>query len=412
MAEAVVLDPTEVAVSRASLDITFWMHPEGPDWGTAEITAYMAEQSRGATPVDYRVPNRTVTIPLILKDQPGGLTFSAIRESLQQKVARFQQEGGWLKRVIEDLNAKVYLDVVSASLVLGGDWLQARRDIDMNAQLVLECIPDFYGDEITLADRVETTAAELVFTEPTIAGDYPGRVRIVVDEDEGIDQRGMIWSVRSRYLVTGTSGSVALEAEAMQPMDTAVKVAKAGASGGTVVTHGTAALTWTPVLGTNLGGTTWLTHTGTNHIFARVFSTAGTAVEARFVWDVGDFNLPIENDPVRLYDGGTFHVLDLGEVRLDKTTGTHRWQGQIQARGAVGTEAFSVDRIWVVNADDGHGLIRAPFSVGGNLGVFSARSDFNTEAGSITGDALAVGGVWQGTGDVDDFIVATYPTGP
>lgn len=411
-AETVVLDPTEVATGRAALDITFWMTPDGPDWGTAEIAAYMAQQQRGEAPVDYRVPNRVVTIPLILKDQPGGLTFSDIRESLQSKVSRIQQEGGWLKRVIQDLDAQVYLDVVNASLVLGGDWLQARRDIDLNAQLTLECIPDFYGDEIQLTDRVETTAAELVFTETGIAGDYPGRVRIVVDEDEGVDQRGLIWSMRSRYLVTGTAGSVALEAEAMTPMDTAVRAAKAGASGGTVVTHGTVATSWTPVLGTNLAaGTTWLTHTGTNRIFARVFSTNGTAVQARFLWDVGDFNVPVENDPVRLYDGGTFHVIDLGEVRLDPTIGTHRWQGQIQAKGNVGNEAFSVDRVWVVNTDDGFGILRAPFNTSGNLGTLSARSDFGTEVGSITNDALLVGGSWIGAGDADDFVQGTYTGG-
>lgn len=420
--EAVVLDPSEVAVSRTELDITFWMTPDGPDWGTAEITAYMAEQARGESPVDYRVPNRTVTIPLILKNQPGGLTFDQIRDQLQSKVARLQQEGGWLKRHVEDIGASVYLDVVNASLALGGDWLQARRDLDLHAALTLECIPDFYGDEITLGDHVETSAAEIVFTETTVVGNYPGRVRLVVDDDQGVDQRGLIWSIRSRNLVTGTSGSVAFEAEAMQPMDTATKVAKAGASGGTVVTHGTLATSWTPVLGTNLGGTTWLTHTGSNRVLARVYSPQGTAVEARFVYDVGDFNVPVENDPVRVYDGGTaaagvatggtFSVLDLGQVRLDKTTGTHRWQGQIQGRGLSGGESLSVDRLWVVNTDDGFGVLRAPFNNFGNLGSFSARSDFTLESGNITGDSMQVGGSWIGAGGTVDFTRADQASTP
>ncbi len=412
--EQVVLDPDEVAVNRGEVDITPWIAAAGVDWGTAEITAYMAEQKRGATMVDYRLPNRTVVIPFVLKDMPDDLTFFEIRTALQGKCSRFQAEGGWLKRVVTDSDTSVYLDIVNASLVLGGDWLQAHRDVDLNAQLTLECLPEFYGDEVTLSDHTETTLPELVFTETGVLGDYPGRLRWVVDDDSGVDQRGAIWSIRSRHYSAATTGSVAYQAETLAPLDTATRVAKAGSSGGTVVTHGTLSTNWTPVLGTNMGGTTWLTHTGTNRLYARVHSTAGTTVQARFVWDVGDFAYPVENPPVRLYhaagsaaDSAGYHVLDLGELRLDPVaTGSHRWQGQIQAKGDAGAESFSIDRIWVVNADDGAGVLRAPYTIASNLGTFSARSEFNTESGAITGDSLAVGGVWTGAGDADDFSVA------
>jgi len=40
------------------------------------------------------------------------------------------------------------------------------------------------------------------------------------------------------------------------------------------------------------------------------------------------------------------------------------------------------------------------------LATYSARSEFATESGAITGDSLAVGGTWVGAGDTDDFSVA------
>lgn len=414
MAEVVVLDPDEVAVARGELDISNYISFDGIDWGTAEITAYMAEQARGQSPVDYRVPNRTVTIPLILRDVDDDLTFYEVRSALQAKVARFQAEGGWLKRVQSDSDTNLYLDVVNASLIIGGDWYQAHRDVDMKGQLVLECLPEFYGDEITLDDHTETTAAELIFTETDIAGDYPARVRIVVDDDSAADQRGLIWSIRSRHYSSASTAMLAYEAESLLPLDTAGRIAKVGASGGTVVTHGTLSTNWTPVLSTNIPilSNAWMTHQGTHRVFARVFGTAGSAIQARFLWDVGDFVFPVANDAQTLYDAGTFQILDMGEVRLDPVpTGDHRWQGQIQAKGAVGGESFSIDRVWIANTDDGFGILRSPLVPVDNLGTYSARSEFNTEAGTITGDSLAVGGTWTGAGDVDDFVVANTIAG-
>jgi hypothetical protein len=407
MSERICLDPSELT-TRTSLDITDWIAQDGLDWGDAAIQATMAEQQVGAVPVDFTIPNRQVVIPLILKDV-GGTAFSSIRSSIQAKAGLWQAQGGYLRRVLAT-GGTVFADVVNATLRLGDDWLVNQRSVDANALLTLECIPDFYEAEETLSDHTETSAAELIFTETTAnGGDFPlgDRVRVVVDDDQAQNQRGLIWAFRGRHYSSASTAASAYEAEALQALDTATKVAKVGASGGTVVTHGTISTNWTPVVGTNVGGTSYLTHTGTNRIWARVFSTSGTAVEARFVYDVGDLVNPVENNPVMLYDGGTFHILDLGEARLDPPpTGTHRWQGQIQARGQVGTEAFSVDRVWIQNVDESAGVLQAPLSINLGLAAYTARSEFNTESGAIAGDAAAVGGNWAGAGDADDFTVS------
>jgi hypothetical protein len=408
VAERLTLDPSELT-TRSSLDITDWIDQEGLDWGDAAIQTTMAEQQVGAVPVDFTIPNRTVSIPLNLMDR-GGTAFASIRASVQAKAGLWQAQGGYLRRVLAT-GGTVFADVVNATLRLGDDWLVNQRSVDANALLTLECLPDFYEAEETLSDHTETTAAELIFTETTAnGGDFPlgDRVRVVVDDDQAQNQRGLIWHFRGRHYSSASTAASAYEAEALQTLDTAAKVAKVGASGGTVVTHGTISTNWTPVVGTNIAGTSYLTHTGTNRIWARVFSTAGTAVEARFVYDVGDLVNPVENNPVTLYDGGTFHILDLGEARFDPPpSGTHRWQGQIQARGQVGTEAFSVDRIWVQNVDESAGVLRSPLTITQGLATYSARSEFNTESGALAGDTAAVGGNWAGAGDADDYTVAS-----
>ena len=292
---------------------------------------------------------------------------------------------------------------MSATSVSG--W-ESGAGIDLEATISLTALPDFYEAERTLSDHTETTAAELVFTETSIVGDYPARVRIVVDDDQAVDQRGLIWGFRSRHYSAASTAALKYEAEALTALDTATKPALTGASGGTVVTHGTISTGWTPVMSTNLAAGTYLTHTGSYRLWGRVYSTSGTTVQTRAVWDVGDLVNPVENDSVRLAGASNFFMVDYGEVRLDPpSVGTHRWQGQIHARGDAGTENFSVDKLWLQPLDEGAGKLIAPLNIASGLVTFSARSEFNTESGAITGDSLAVGGAWTvvTNSDADDF---------
>lgn len=394
---------------RSQLDITPWVDADGINWGDAQIQATLADQLVGSTPVDFTIPARQAQIPLNLMTK-GGTTFAAIRSAVQAKVGLFQQKGGRIARVISG-GGTVYADITNAALHLSGSWLQANREADVEATLTLDAVPDFYAAEEALSDHTETTLPEITFTESTAnGGDFPlgDRVRVVVDDDSGQNQRGLFWAFRGRNYSSASTAASAYEAEALQALDTATKVAKVGASGGTVVTHGTISTNWTPVVGTNIGGTQYLTHTGSYRAYARVFTTSGTAVQARFVYDVGDLVYPAENDAVRCYDGGTFHILDLGEVRLDRApSGVHRWQGQIQARGDSGGESFSVDRVWVVNQDESAGVLRAPSpALTSPLTSFSARDDFNQSAGALNGKTAILGGNWATSGGATDFNVS------
>ena len=353
MAERIILDPAEVSASRTALDITDWIKADGGvDWGDAEITQYLAEANRGQVPVDFRVPNRTIHIPLVLTAR-GGTAFSTVRTNFQAKAALIQREGGWIKRITSS-GGTVYADLTNATLNLPGSWSQAQKDYDVDAVLTLEAIPDFYGNEIQLADHTETTLPELIFTETGIKGDYPGRVRIVVDEDDGDLQRGMIWGFRSRNYSAASTAALAYQAEALEPLSPAAGSALSGASGGTVVTHNAVGRIWTRILGTDLGGTASLTHAGSYRAYARVRSTAAADLSLRFIWDVNDLTNPVENARWRHPGGGTaFYVADLGEIRLDPSpVGTHQWAGQIQAKAGISAQNVQVDRIWFQPLDE------------------------------------------------------------
>lgn len=405
MAEVITLDPDAVATDRTALELNsgaITVRYEGVDWGNADIEAVMADQERGSSPVDYRIPNRSITIPLKVKAS-GTITFDQARAQLQQKVSLLQREGGWIGRTISG-GGTVYADVVNAGLTLSGGWLQENAGVDADAELRLEVIPDFYEDEVTLSDHTETTLPEITFTETTVGGDYPGRVRILVDEDDGENQNSLIWCVRSRHYSADSTAAAAYEAEELEALDAASASSLSGASGGTAVIHSTIADDWTPVVGTNIGGSTYLTHTGAYRVWARVYSYGGT-MDARFVWDVGDLITPTENDATTIPTVTGFYMVDLGEARLDKVqTGSHRWGGQVQIRGTGGTVA--VDRIWFFNTDEGYGIAQSS-ATATTLSPFVARDAFAHTSGTLTGKVLPIGGTWTGAGDSDGFGINT-----
>lgn len=406
MAETIQLDPSAIDATRTMVDITSFIKADGVDYGDAAIAAAMADQTFGSNPVDYRIPNRMIKIPLTLRTV-GGTSFSTIRTNIQQKVALFQREGGSIMRQID--STPYYADVVNATLHLGGDWLQAYRSADIVATLELECLPDWYGAEVTLSDHVETTAAELIFTEAAVNGSYPARTRIIVDNDQATDQHGLLWAVRSRTYSTATTARLAYEAESLQLLDASAKVAHAGASGGTVVQHPSLpANAWCPVMATNIGGTGYLTHQGSYRVWGRCYSGTATP-QLRFLWDVGDLSSPTTNDAVALPTAGNFHLLDFGSVSLiPAPMGPHRWQGIIQANASYQGNQVEIDRLWFQPLDESAGQLSAiqPPSVQDTIVTNMAGTGAADNAtGSIT---------WTAPGNIsaDDSYSATSGPGP
>jgi hypothetical protein len=370
MAETIVLDPSGIAVSRTQLDITSWVAADGVDWGDAAIEAYMATGSAysGSNPVDFRVPNRTVTIPLRLR-AVGAVTFDTIRTQIQQKVALFHREQGWIGRNVK--GTQLYADVVNASLHLGGSYLQAYKDVDIDATLVLECVPDFYGNEVDLGTFTESVKPALDFMAGTaIAGNYPGRTRAVVTNSGTVDWHGLEWGVRSRYYDPAVTAALMYEAEAMTPLDAAAASSLSFGSGGSAILHNNLpANAWCPVLTTDLLGGTALTHKGTYRVGARVYSPV--TPQLRLAWGVGDVTHPTTNDPVTIPGAGQLYFVDLGAIRVESTpSGATPWKGVLQAQAAHQGDSLYVDALFFQPLDEFAGrciAVQTPSILGINV---------------------------------------------
>lgn len=363
----VQLDPPAVATARTALDLNVdpvRVDQKGIDWGQAAITAYMAQQSKyGSAPADFIVPNRTVTIPLFLGTGSYPSQEAAIvgeenaRARLQQKVGLLQREGGFLVRQRAGGPA-MYADVVNATLTLP-DILGETGGIEPDVSLVLECLPDFYGDEVSLDTVTGTNVCQTVLKQSganaVIPGDHFARGRIIVTDTSGNDQKSVLWGLRSKHYDPSTEAQLFYEAEAMTPLNGAASTTLAGASGGHVVSIASLpAGSWVAILSTNDAP---LTHTGSYRVWVRAYS-ATAAPQLRLLWGVGSLSVPVTNDSVVLPGSGAFYLLDLGTVRLDAPpVGVNQWFGAIQVLAAHVGDPVSIDCVYFQPLDDGAGQL-------------------------------------------------------
>ncbi len=393
-----LLDPVEVSESRIALSLNAGaIRPmeEGPDWGDATIEAFMAEQAIGQVPVDYRIPNRIVRIPLLLGAEIAG--FHEALRRLRAKTALLQREGGWLRR------GNLYADVVNASLALPDRYEHLSYEIDV--VLTLECIPEFYGVEEELTSHVEVDRSTVVFTEASIKGDFPARARLIVSEFQGQYQRGLAWAYRCRHYDTASTAQLRYRAQDLTPLGSSTLVSLAGSASPSVVRQTVGSAGWSPLLMTDITDGA-LTHTGSYRVFARVHTLATSAApQFRLTWNVGDLTLPVINEGFTIYSPDQYFIADLGEVRLDPAPiGSHRWHGQVQAKGTYGNATVFVDEVWLQPLDEGAGLLRAPLTTS-SYTTHIARDEFDQSAGALTGKTLPTGQTWGFAGAVGDWTV-------
>jgi hypothetical protein len=415
MAETLILDPPEVAINRTAFDITAYVSEDGPDFGDAAIEQYLADVQLGQLPVDYRVPNRTITIPLLLTKGVGSLTFDQIRARVQQKTGLFQREGGWIKR--QTSIGPLFADVVGATLKLGGSSAQALWSVDADAVLTLTALPDWYGNEV--AGSVVTAAsgaADLSIVVSGITGNHPARARVTLSELDSKQLNGLFWGVRSRHYDAAATARLAYEAEALTLISPwFIDTTQPPMSGNQdIISRGSLSPAWQTVLSTDIASVGPMTHVGSYRVWARMTVQHADA-QARFVWDVGDLTNPTPNPPALVDSDAVapnlWMIVDLGEIRIDPSPiGSHRWRGAIQVRDAglstTRPSDFGIDKIWFQPLDESAGLVTTSNYPTFGLSGFSALDGFDQTAGVLTGKSSAIGGVWTfGTGDTDDFTV-------
>lgn len=369
MTWTVVLDPPAVASNRTSFDLNtdpIRVDQAGIDWGDAAITAYMAEMMVGSVPVSFIIPNRIVKIPLMVHDNEGGSSvYEAARDQLFEKVGLMQREGGWLQR------GSRYADVVDATLTYP-DVHGEVADLENGVVLQLECLPDFYGDEVTLDtittgfDGIARAVLEQSGVQAVVAGNHPGRVRIVVEDTSGHDQLGVLWGLRSRHYDSASTAALKYEADALTPLNGAAATSVAGASGGNAVKlSNIPAGSWVSMLSTDLAAGSKLTHQGSYRVYARTLgSTVGPKM--RLVWGVGGMQSPTINPETSWLPGvggqpsNEWYLMDLGVIRLDAPpVGPMQWSGQVQVYDTTPGRDLAIDQLIFLPLDEAAGHVNA-----------------------------------------------------
>jgi hypothetical protein len=252
----VIIDPPAIAGSppanRTALPLNSGainVDQKGLDWGDSQIQTYLADRRVGSIKIDFRMPNRKVTIPLFLMNDPAGTqTEEQARAQLQQKVGTLQMSGGWLMRQRAGGPA-TYADIIDAVLTLPDVWGETGA-IEANVNLILEVSPDFYGDELaldlaTVSGGVLTGPLQQGGANAVIQGDHLGRASIIVTDTSGADQSSLIWAFRQTYYDSAATAHLMYEAEALNPISPATTATVSGRAG---VQHTALATQWVPIV--------------------------------------------------------------------------------------------------------------------------------------------------------------------
>lgn len=410
------IDSTSEDASNVSVILTdtTWRVME-MDVSPPEIDPMFASSAdtEGDPFVQGRHKNRTISLTLLAKTATDQLTQTAV-QGLMMKLDKMRREGGTLKWT------------TGAGTVVVADVLFAQVKPEITPELYIvnkavrvavdfECKPYLRGAAVQLGDHAETSLPAVVGVDTSVGGDVPAAVRLLIDEDQGVDQWWLVWGIQSRYYSSSANAALYYEAEGRTAAGgSAIAAGPTGASGaGSNVMRNTAlASSYQAILSTQAtGGGAHLSHIGDFVVFAR-FQTPTTntgAVSVAFEWAEGDFHKVNRNAevtfPVDSWDG-SWRLVELGQVHLTQVVaGTQRWEGRILAKSTVAGDDIDIDYLMLVPATEGSGRVNAVWPTAAPTS-FIARDEFDQAAGSLAGKTAPVGGTWAGAGDADDFATA------
>lgn len=397
----VTLDPNSVIENRTELSLNSTSiqidGQKGIDWGTSEIMPFLATGKYGEPITDSRVPNRVVTIPLLLGAGANGTETAEeeARAKLQAKVALFQREGGVLERKRAN-GEPLYADIVYAALTIP-DIMGELGGVENNVNLVLTCKPDFYGEVVTLEGLTGTGSIDGVLSQffhtAVIKGDYPARATITLTDTSGNNQRSILWGFRSAAYSSLFIGSAEVEYDAhlLTPIN------GAAAAGEDIEIVEPPVGTWFPFLETTiLSGAVQMTHLGRYRVWARV-RVAGEGpggIKLRLAWGNDDATAPTVNEGSEVGSKiGEWYLVDLGEIGLEQPPlGAHWWKGALQIYSPFTVTATYVEKLFFQPVGENAGKLRAT-SVPSSSAATASNEPAPGEAES--NNSLQAGTAWE-----------------
>lgn len=414
--ETIELDPIEFIPERVALGLDeLGIRVMKSEWGDAEHELFLVKQERGEIPADRHPPNRTVTIQLKAEeDDEHEVSLAEAEQKLQKKVGIIQEEGGWVKRVL-DVKGKFSTDVgmIVHTAVLGGihGWQHAHRSIAPEITLTLTVGPYCYGTkEMESAEFKAAEVRQLEIEMVEILGTAPGIFRIKIKNEGVVNWLGFISSLESRDHDAAVTAKMTYEAEELTLLGNAAKTSRAGASGAgnNVVKSGKLTGNWQAILSSRNPVTgEHMSHVGPRRVMFRVWDPNGSAgtIRLRLEWRVLGSTRWIANDEEETFVVNNFSLIDFGEVRPERATvGGQRWEFRVVGKTSTGEELeVQLDQIHIMSTEQYLIVSEEIEAITGGATLW--EDHFEQASGAATGKKAPVGGTYEGFGTAADLKV-------
>jgi hypothetical protein len=368
--------------------------------------------TEGALPASLQYENRQITIECRVY----GSSASDLQTQLgylEQKVGKINEEEGvgGTHEYVSPSGVTCIFDLLegSADYELDNTALANRRTVVTITFTAKPFWRSGLANEVAGIDHVETTKPAVIGLDIVNGGDVPAIARLVVDDDQGVDQWSLLWGLQSRNYSGSADAELFYEAETrtLQGGSELKALSGASGSGSNAVLNGLLFPTFQPILSTQkVGGGNHFSHVGTYRVYARLFrpTTNNGEVTVAFQWAQGDFQQSTLNEEKHWEQNefeGNFTLTDLGLVNIDKAAGgTQRWEGHVLAKSTQPGDDIYIDCLLLFPVDEGFGTLQTE-PLASSLTTVSAHDEFDQTPGNLDlPKVLPVGGSWSEAGKV------------